>query len=272
VQKAKETWNLQIETISYQELANRIEKLKADANAVDMAQEDTESYLSDNDVELKTDKSFVTNAFLLERVFRDLLKEGSAHILTIAGCMSIVMPISETTACLPICLLNDSGCLGFCESDFVAIPAGILLHSISSKPVFLVDPTLPHKGQVTVAHCTAPRRMDGSNLEQVKILTHFESDYGAAPQVKMMKGQIVTVIDPSFSGDEWIGFRGKIADNPTLPICRTQLDIEIDGDWEKLLHDMKGFHWLVAYGDYLNEIEYALKKMGVKWTNLSKGN
>ena len=272
VQKAKGTWKLQIETISYQELADRIEELKADGNAVDMAQEDAESYLSDNDVELETDRSFVINALLLERVFRDLLKEGSAHILTIAGCMSIVMPISETTACLPICLLNDAGYLAFCESDFVAIPAGILLHSISSKPVFLVDPTLPHKGQVTVAHCTAPRRMDGSNLEQVKILTHFESDYGAAPQVKMKKGQVVTVVGPSFSGNDWIGFRGRIVDNPTLPICRTQLDIEIEGNWKKLLRDMKGFHWLVVYGDYLSELEYALKKAGVDWTNISESN
>jgi L-fucose isomerase-like protein len=272
VQKAKDTWNLQIETISYQGLANRIEVLKADTDAIEMAQENAEKYLSNSEVELKTDKNFVINAFLLERVFKDLLKEENAHILTIAGCMSIVMPISETTACLPICLLNDSGYLAFCESDFVAIPAGILLHFISGKPVFFVDPTLPHKGQVTVAHCTAPRRMDGSNLERVEILTHFESDYGAAPQVKMKKGQVVTVIDPSFSGDEWIGFRGRITDNPTLQICRTQLDIEIEGDWKKLLHEMKGFHWLVVYGDYLSEVEYALKKVGVKWTNLSRSN
>ncbi|MFW9804491.1 MAG: hypothetical protein ACFFFC_17670 [Candidatus Thorarchaeota archaeon] len=246
--------------------------MKVDANAIELAQKDAERYLSDKEVGLRTDKIFVFNAFLLERVFKDLLKENGTHILTIAGCMSIVMPISETTACLPICLLNDSGYLAFCESNFAAISAGVLLHYISSKPVFFVDPTLPHRGQVTVAHCTAPRRMDGSNLESVEILTHFESDFGAAPQVKMKKGQVVTVVDPSFSGNEWIGFTGRIVDNPTLPICRTQLDIEIDGDWEKLLYEMKGFHWLVVYGDYLSEIEHALKRMGVKWTSLSKGN
>ena len=269
VHTAKDTWDFQIETISYQELANRIKVLKEDTNAIEMAQKDAEEYLSNNEVELKTDKKFVINAFLLEQIFKDLLHEHEAHILTIAECMSTVMPISETTACLPICLLNDSGNLAFCESDFVAIPAGVLLHFISNKPVFFVDPTLPHKGQVTVAHCTAPRRMDGSNLERVEILTHFESDYGAAPQVKMKKGQVVTVIDPAFSGNEWIGFRGRILGNPTLQICRTQIDIEIDGDWERLLQDMKGFHWLVVYGDYLKEIGYALKKIGIKWITLS---
>jgi L-fucose isomerase-like protein len=272
IQIAKDTWDFEIETISYEKLKNRIEALKADTSAIEMAKKDAGSYLSDDEVELKTDMNFVINAFLLERVFKDILKENNAYILTIAECMSTVMPISETTACLPICLLNDSGFLAFCESDFVAIPAGILLHYISRKPVFFGDPTLPHKGQVTVAHCTAPRRMDDSNLEKVEILTHFESDYGAAPQVKMKKGQVVTVIDPAFSGNEWIGFRGRILDNPTLQICRTQIDIEIDGNWEKLLHNMKGFHWVVVYGDYLNEIGYALKKVGITWINLSKSN
>lgn len=271
VQKARSTWNFQIATITYQELESRIEVLKAEPKAIDVAKKDAEDYLSQKEVELKTERRFVVNAFLLERVFKDILKEYNARILTVAECMSIIMPISETTACLPISILNDSGYLAFCESDFVAIPAGILLHYVSNKPVFFVDPTFPHKGQVTVAHCTAPRRMDGLSLERAEILTHFESDYGAAPQVKMKKGQVVTVIDPSFSGNEWIGFRARIIDNPTLQICRTQLDIEIEGDWEKLRHDMKGFHWLVVYGDYLSEIEYASKKMGVDWTNLSKG-
>ena len=270
VQKTKEFWNLQVEEVSYQKLTDRIENLKGDMDAIESAKKDAENYLTDGDVKLVTTKKFVINAFLLYKVFRDLLKELDTEILTVSECMSTIIPISETTACLPISLLNDSGNLAFCESDFVVIPAGILLHYISNKPVFLVDPTLPHKGQVTVAHCTAPRRMDGSNLEKVEILTHFESDYGAAPQVKMKKGQVVTVVDPAFSGNEWIGFRGKILDNPTLQICRSQIDIEIEGDWMKLLHEMKGFHWLVVYGDYLREIGYALRKIGINWINLSQ--
>jgi L-fucose isomerase-like protein len=36
-----------------------------------------------------------------------------------------------------LALLNDEGLIAFCESDFVVIPSGILLHYISGKPVFL---------------------------------------------------------------------------------------------------------------------------------------
>jgi hypothetical protein len=110
--------------------------------------------------------------------------------------------------------------------------------------------------------------MDGLNYEKAEIMTHFESDYGAAPKVKMKKGQEVTVIVPSFNGEVWAGFKGKILETPSFPICRSQVDIEIEGDWKKLLREMKGFHWMMAYGDYLDEIGYALKKIGIKWMRI----
>ncbi len=270
VQRAVDNWDLHVEVVTYQDLAKRIEEMHASKKALETAKNEAESYLSDDQVKLTTQKDFIINAFVLKAVLEEYLQKFDADILTIGQCMSTIIPISETTACLPISLLNDAGYIAFCESDFVVIPAGILLQRISGKPVFLVDPTFPHKGEVTVAHCTAPRRMDGKNLEPTEITTHFESDYGAAPQVKMRKGQVVTVIDPAFSGKEWIGFKGRILDNPTLPICRSQIDLAIDGDWKKLLQEMKGFHWLIVYGDYLAEFGYAVKKAGVEWIDLSQ--
>jgi len=106
--------------------------------------------------------------------------------------------------------------------------------------------------------------MDGENYEPTQIVTHFESDYGAAPKVEFRKGQEITVIDPDFSAKRWITFKAKITDTPFLDICRAQMEVEIEGNWEQLLKDMRGFHWIVCYGDYLKEVEYALKKIGVE--------
>ncbi len=61
----------------------------------------------------------------------------NCRAITIDGCMGTIMPLAETSACLTLSLLNDAGYLAFCESDFVVIPAGILLANISGKPVFL---------------------------------------------------------------------------------------------------------------------------------------
>ena len=179
--------------------------------------------------------------------------------------MGTIMPLAETSACLTLSLLNDAGYLAFCESDFVVIPSGILLANISGKPVFLNDPTYPHDGIITLAHCTAPRRMDGQKREPARILTHFESDYGAAPKVEMAIGQTITNIIPDFAMNHYKGLVGKIKDNPFMDICRSQIDIGFDCDNKTLAENMPGFHWMTGYGDYTREIGYALRRIGIQW-------
>jgi L-fucose isomerase-like protein len=218
---------------------------------------------------LHTKEVFVRNAFILTEVFKDILDEAQTDAITVHHCMGTIMPMSETTACLPLSLLNDEGYLAFCESDFVVIPSGILLHYISGLPVFLNDPTTPHGNVVTLAHCTAPRKMDGKRAERTKILTHFESDYGAAPKVEMKLGQVCTTLVPDFASKQWVGFEGKIIGNPFLDICRSQVDVRIQGDCAALLQEMKGFHWMLCYGNFLRETSYALKKLGVGFHDVS---
>ncbi|MDX9972391.1 MAG: sugar isomerase [FCB group bacterium] len=269
---AVDQWKLDIINEPYDDLGKRIVSAKADAARVKRAEAEAAEYLKDRKLKLQTGAEYVQRAFLLHQVFQDLMEEHKAPAITINNCMSTIMPMSETTACLVLTLLNDAGVMAFCESDFVVIPSGILLRHIASKPVFLNDPTYPHDGVITLAHCTAPRRMDGKRLEKVRMLTHFESDYGAAPKVEMKVGQTVTVIDPDFASQKWIGFRGKILDNPFLDICRSQVDVSIEGDWTKLMEDMVGFHWMMSYGDYLQETGYALRRMGIQWENLTASN
>jgi hypothetical protein len=267
--RAQELWKLDLVDVPYDDLGRRIKAARANTARVRDCEKAAEAYLSARGVSLQTERGFVERAFVLNEVFQDLLDEAGTDALTINHCMGTVMPMSETTACLPLSLLNDEGYLAFCESDFVVIPSGILLHYIAGKPVFLNDPTYPYKNTVTIAHCTAPRKMDGRQAEPTKILTHFESDYGAAPKVDMKVGQIVTNLIPDFASRKWSGFAGTIVSNPFLDICRSQVDVKIHGSTQRLLEEMKGFHWMTCYGDYLRETGYALRKVGVDFVNLS---
>ena len=268
-QIAREKHKINIIEISYDEVARRIRSATADRDRVARAEKWTETYLSMPNTTLKTDRPFVVNAFLLYGIFKDLMRENRAPAFTIKQCMSTILPISRTTACLSLSLLNDEGLLAFCESDFVVIPAGILLRHLSGKPVFLHNSTFPHKGIVTCAHCTAPRRMDGKDYEPATILTHAESDYGAAPKVEMPIGQELTFIDPEYTKGRWVGFRGNVEDNPFYAICRSQQDVRIQGDWKRLINEVRDSHWMMAYGDYLEEVGYAGRKMGIQWENIS---
>ena len=261
-------WGLDIQTVSYEALGERIKAAREDKAAVALAHGRAGEYLKLPNTTMETDQRFVQNAFLLEQVFRALMHEAGCRAITVRGCMGTIMPIAETSACLTLSLLNDARYLAFCESDFVVIPSGILMGSISGRPTFLNDPTFPHDGVITLAHCTAPRRMNGKDLEPVRILTHFESDYGAAPKVEMRKGQTVTMVAPDFAAERWVGLKGEIVDSPFLPICRSQIDVRFQCDSALLAERMPGFHWMLVYGDYCREIGYALRRIPIEWERL----
>ena len=267
-QLVKDIWKWDIQTITYDELGKLIKEARSDQKAVKKARQQASSYLKSSGTTLETKSQFVENAFLLDHIFRTLLKRAGCSAITINGCMGTIMPYAETSACLTLSTLNDSGYRAFCESDFVVIPSGILLNNISGKPVFLNDPTYPHEGIITLAHCTAPRKMDGQKREPARILTHFESDYGAAPKVEMSKGQVVTNIVPDFASKRWVGLLGEIVDAPFLPICRSQIDIRYTCDDQTLAKRMPGFHWMTCYGDYMRELGYALKRVNIEWNRL----
>jgi hypothetical protein len=144
----------------------------------------------------------------------------------------------------------------------------LLLRYIAGKPVFLHNSTFPHQRTVTCAHCTCPRRLDGRKYEPAKIVTHYESDYGAATKVDMPIGQRVTFIDPEYSTTRWVGFAGTVKANPAYDICRSQQDVEIRGDWKRLVSEVRDSHWMMVYGDYLPELGYATRKLGLEWVSL----
>ena len=266
---AKERFKLEIETMTYEQLKTLLQEAMADAAVVKLAKQQTADYLKLPGTKLETERDFLERAFVLTQVFRRMMKQANCTAFTIGHCMGAPMPIARTTACIPLSLLNDEGYLAFCESDFVVIPAGMLLGNITGKPVFLNDPTYPkHDGVITLAHCTAPRKMDGKHIEPARILTHFESDYGAAPKVEMRKGQVVTNLIPGFEPTRWAGLLGEIVDAPFLPICRSQIDIRFKAEPLQVAKRMGGFHWITGYGNYTREIAYALRRLNIEFDNI----
>ena len=266
----KKVWGLDLQTVTYDDLGRLCEEAFADQKAVAFAKRRADAYLGEAGTRLETKRQFVDNCFLLDQVFRGLMAKADASAITILGCMSTIMPKAQTAACLTLSTLNDDGYLAFCESDFVVIPSGLLMGNISGKPVFLNDPTYPHDGVITLAHCTGPRKMNGKIRERARIVTHFESDFGAAPKVEMPKGQVVTNIAPDFKSERWMGLLGTIVDAPFLPICRDQIDVGYDVPDQLVAERMPGFHWMTGYGDYMKELGYALRRVNIAWDNLNE--
>lgn len=267
----RKVWQLELPTVAYDDLGRLIDEARGDRATAALAKQRADAYLQQPGTTLETKREFVDNCFLLDQVFRALMAEAGCRAITVNGCMGTIMPKALTSACLTLSTLNDDGYLAFCESDFVVIPSGLLLANIAGKPVFLNDPTYPHNGVITLAHCTGPRKMDGKTIEPARLVTHFESDYGAAPKVEMRKGKVVTNIAPDFKSQRWMGLAGKIQDVPFLDICRDQIDVAYEAPDQLVAERMPGFHWMTCYGDYRKELGYALRRVGIMWDDLSQG-
>lgn len=268
-QIARDKYKMEIVDVSYDDFGKRIQSAMADPRKMAQAEKWTETFLALPGTTLKTEKQYVVNAFLLFRLIKELLWENKTPLFTIKNCMNTIMPIAKTTACLSIALLEDEGLFSLCESDFVVLPAGILLRHIAGRPVFMHNSTVPHKAIVTCAHCSAPRRMNTVRYEPETILTHEESDFGASPKVEIPIGQELSFISVEYTKGRWVGIRGNVEDNPFLPICRSQQDVRIQGNWKKLLSEARDSHWLMVYGDWLKEIGYAARKLDIVWDNVS---
>lgn len=267
---AKEVWKLDVLTVPYSDVTDRVAKYRADAAVMKETEHQTADLLAQPNVTLTVDRRFVVNTFLAARAFKEVMAAAGATSIGPGDCMGGLIRRLDTPPCLVLSLLNDEGYTAYCHCDYTHTPAGILLHHISGKPTFLSNSHYPHHGMITLAHCSAPRKMNGKDDEPVKILTHFESDYGAATKVEYTKGQVTTHIVSNLVCTKWFGFRGRILDSPSYDACRSQMDVAIDGDWRRLLRDLQGFHTQSVYGDYLREIGYALKKVGMGWENVSE--
>jgi len=112
-QVAQEKFRIQIVDVPYEAIEKRLAATLADKKLARKAKKWTSDYLNLFGTTLKTEEHFVVNAFLLYTLFKDLMRENDATAFTIKSCMGTIMPMSKTTACLTLGLLNDEGYLAF---------------------------------------------------------------------------------------------------------------------------------------------------------------
>jgi L-fucose isomerase-like protein len=260
----RKKFGTKLKNVSYNQLAVLLEEKKKDAAYMSRVEKQAEAYLAQPHVTLKTGKEFIARNFLLKNIIVDMMEENNTYAFAIGQCMSGIAPIAETTACMSLGLLNDDDYVATCEGDFVVAPGQMMLNSICGKPTFLVDPTWANNGMVSLAHCAGTAKMDGKKFDKIDVMTHYESDYGAAQRCHLEVGRVVTVLIPDFNVEKYILFTGKVLETPKANMCRSHVDISINGDYKKLNKIMRGFHWLMCYDDCMDQMKYALEKVGIE--------
>ena len=140
------------------------------------------------------------------------------------------------------------------------------MRHIAGKPVFLHNSTFPHKA---AGHLRPLHRAAAHERRALRARPHrhpLRVRIRRRAQGGMPHGaSTVTFIDPEYATGRWVGIKGTVEDNPFYDICRSQQDVRIQGNWRRLLKEVRDSHWVMAYGDHLRELAYAASRIGVQW-------
>jgi L-fucose isomerase-like protein len=172
----------------------------------------------------------------------------------------------KATGCYAVSFLNDRGLVAGCEGDIPATVAMITLSEVTGSPTFLANPTYIRDHKLVLAHCTiAPKLTAGYRYR-----THFESGLGVAISGSLKDGERVTVAryNPEYSvlragegrivkGDAW-----------SEELCRTQAEIEMDGDAEIIKENPMGNHIVMAYGNHVDLLQELASLAGMRFEEI----
>jgi len=248
---------------TYDEFARDFKKFYEDKNKQQEARKIIEDFVSKSTEVVEPTEEKLLRAGIYYLVLKKYIEENKADWITV-NCLSELVEMTKATPCMAFSIFNDSGIVATCEADPAAMGLQYLIRYISGKPVFFHDPTVNEKdGTLILAHCTSPTKLLGFDKPNFpyQVRTHHESNYGATPKPTFKEGE-VTVAGFSFDLDKMLIVRGRVMGTPDLRICRSQVEVKVNNA-SQILENWQGFHWVLVYGDYTEELKAICKMKGI---------
>ena len=209
-------------------------------------------------------KRELVKALRLYLALKRLAEKHKLDAITVK-CFDII-PLLDTTACLPLSLLNSQGIVAGCEGDVPAALAMMASHWATGSPVFMGNPASIEEDRVLIAHCTAPIAL--TNAYELK--THFETGRGVGVAIYFPEGIEASLLRLSPSLDRARLLRGIVVKGkPESPLhCRSQLWVRIDVGHqsleELLLEKSMGNHYVAVLGPHHRVLRDTLKLLGLE--------
>ena len=213
--------------------------------------------INDYNLSFDYDKDEIDKALRLHKVLEGVKTDYNLDGLTIR-CFDLLGDL-KTTACLSLALLNKEGIVATCEGDIPTMVSMHILNKITGQRGFQANPSRidVEAGKMILAHCTLPLDM----VDKYYLDTHFESGIGVAVK-GYLKEEKVTIFKLSRNLKDYFVTSGRILRNlEESNLCRTQIEVAVDGGINYFLTRPYGNHHVVIYGDHKAEIDEYMSKL-----------
>jgi len=185
------------------------------------------------------------------KVYIALKQLISKYILSAVTIKCFDLLAYNYTACLGVSLCNDEGIIAGCEADVQALLTMMVVSFITNKPCWMANPSRidKDKNTITLAHCTIATKMI-SNMQKAALLPHMESGKCVAIRGPLKHKEVTLVRLGGKHLDKMLIAPGRIIkSNMKEPnLCRTQVEVELNGSVNDLIENALGNHLILTYG------------------------
>ena len=189
---------------------------------------------------------------------RSLVEEYSLDAIAVEARDMLVEDLRDYGPYLGVAMLSSEGVPAEYEVDVEAILTKLLVYKLTGRSSFTANITRvdTSRSTVTLSHCTVP--LDMIDVGRSRLTTYFETGRTVAIRGKLREGEEVTIL--RLGGPKLdtmlvtTGFivNGDVGD-PNL--CRTQVEVRINGNPLELVEKSIGNHMVLVYGNILDELK-----------------
>jgi len=250
----------QIVQLDLSELVEEVEKIP-----ISEARKISEEFLSNVPKMVEPTEMEVVQAAKIYLGLKNLVKKYDLDALSIR-CFDLI-PALDNTGCLAVSRMIDEGVIAGCEGDIDTTLTMLVLHYLTNEPVWLANTCSidQAKNTLTFAHCTiATRLLEGGS--KVTLRSHFESGKGVSIQGVLKPGQKVTIARlGGLKMDKMVIATGTIrrSDMGHEHMCRTQVEVSLDGKVESFINNLLGNHVAIVKGDISSKLQNFCYKLGI---------
>ncbi len=246
--------------VDLSELVKEVEKIPSSE-----ARKISEGFLSNVLKMVEPTEMDVVQAAKIYLGLKNLVKKHNLDALSIR-CFDLI-PALDNTGCFAVSRMIDEGIIAGCEGDIDTTLTMLVLHYLTNEPVWLTNTCSIDraKNTLTFAHCTIATKLleDGS---KVTLRSHFESGKGVSIQGPLKPGQKVTIARlGGLKMDKMVIATGTIrqSDMSHEHMCRTQVEVRLDGKVETFIDNLLGNHATIVKGDISSKLQDFCDKLGI---------
>ena len=167
--------------------------------------------------------------------------------------------------CVPLSLLADEGTVASCEGDVLCTVSMMILHYLSGGVISYGD-AMHHEGNtVKLSSCGFVPFSMGVKERKISNFLPHPGFTGIQPSFVMHPGKVTVLrLIEGIGSYKLLYFTGQGLDTELRQGYMPALDVQLDGDINRLVEHYSGQHYAICYGDISDRVEALATIMGIE--------